>query len=197
MVARFSAAALGVFLLGSELAGGVARAATPPVQPLDFSDPQSDAAPYTGGSNPVLWRPQALSTEDPFARTEQVREIERQADMQRHLMEQNHQMMVRNAAEELNRFRQLERAVRKPGVAPKQLYLARLPKAIHSEPLRFTGKRAGPGMIEHLAPAPRTARGTPTFGLLSASAGGSTFSFGSALQGSASTAKPFHFNLNQ
>jgi hypothetical protein len=171
--------------LGIALAGGIAHADA--VQPADFTDPNIRPAYSGGAGNPIEWAPKY--TTDSYAWTEADRAVLRQAANLRRMAEQQ-QRMIQNSAEALNRFRTFGR-VAKRGTPPRQLFIVHTAKPIVMEHLHFVGKRAGIGMVSHL-PQTRVKGGTPTFGLLFASTGGGSFSFGSALQAPASNVKPFH-----
>jgi hypothetical protein len=160
------------------------------VSPADFTDPNLRPAYSGGANNPVEWSPKY--TTDSYAWTEADRAVLRQAANQRRMLEQ-HQQVTQNPAEALNRFRTVARIAKK-STAPRQLFIVRTAKPIRMEPLRFVGKRAGSGMASRL-PTTRVKGSTPAFARLFASAGGGSFSFGSALQSTASDVKPFHFNL--
>jgi hypothetical protein len=173
--AGFVSAAVGLSLFVSSFLGGAAFA---DVMPKDYADPNIDL-PYTGGSNPVAWGPKY--TTDSYAWTEADRAILRQADTERRRMQQDsldRTRGMRTRSQQLNGFRRLTGISRSTGAPPTRIF-ARSVKPIRIEPLHFTGKRAGAGLVGHL-PQSRTAGSTPTFARIFS--GGGSFSFGAALQ---------------
>ncbi len=153
-------------------AGGIAYA---DVMPADFTDPNIRQAYSGGANNPIELMPKY--TTDSYAWTEADRAVLRQAANLRRMNEQRQldkkRQLIENVAEATNRFRNSGR-IAKRGTAPREIFIVRTAKPIVRERLHFVGKHVGIGMVSHL-PLTRVKGGTPTFGLLFASSGGSSF----------------------